>query len=116
MSDILRRILEIKREEIRAGRAQVPEAEMARRARAAPPGRGFQAALRAAIAAGRPAVIAESKRASPSKGLLRDPFDPAQIARSYEAGGSVFGRKPWGPRTRRHQRTGRAWASPRCLE
>ena len=89
MSDILRRILETKREEIRVGRTKVPEAEMARRARVAPPVRGFEAALRAAIAAGRPAVIAESKRASPSKGLLREPYDPAAIARSYAAGGAT---------------------------
>jgi len=64
-------------------------AEMERRARAAPPTRDFVGALRAKIAAGRPAVIAESKRASPSKGLLREPYDPAAIARSYERGGAA---------------------------
>jgi indole-3-glycerol phosphate synthase len=62
---------------------------MACRARAAPPARDFVAALRAKIAAGRPAVIAESKRASPSMGLLRKDYDPAAIARSYERGGAA---------------------------
>jgi len=89
VSDILRRILETKREEVRAARAAVADAEIERRARAAPPPRNFEGALRAAIAAGRPAVIAEVKRASPSKGLLRADFDPAAIARSYQAGGAA---------------------------
>lgn len=64
-------------------------AELERRARAAPPARDFVGALRAKIAAGRPAVIAESKRASPSRGLLRERYDPAEIARSYERGGAA---------------------------
>ncbi|MEX2239484.1 MAG: indole-3-glycerol phosphate synthase TrpC, partial [Burkholderiales bacterium] len=89
MSDILERILGTKRAEILEARATVPLAEMERRARAAPPARDFVGALRAKIAAGRPAVIAEAKRASPSKGLLRDPYDPAAIARSYEQGGAA---------------------------
>ncbi len=89
MADVLQRILETKRAEVRAAKAAVPAAEMERRARAAPPARDFVAALRARIDAGRPAIIAESKRASPSKGLLRDPYDPAAIARSYERGGAA---------------------------
>lgn len=89
MSDILRRILATKRAEIEAARASVPLEEMERRARAAPPPRDFAGALRAKIAAGRPAVIAEIKRASPSKGLLRDPFEAAAIARSYAAAGAA---------------------------
>ena len=89
MSDILERILARKREELEAARAAVPFAEMQRRAAAAPAPRGFAAALQAKLAAGRPAVIAEIKRASPSKGLLRADFDPASIARSYEAGGAA---------------------------
>jgi indole-3-glycerol phosphate synthase len=88
-ADILDRILARKREEVEAARAAVPLAEMQQRAAAAPPPRDFVGALRAKIAAGRPAVIAEMKRASPSKGLLRPDFDPAAIARGYEAGGAA---------------------------
>jgi indole-3-glycerol phosphate synthase len=87
--DILERILARKRAELDAARAAVPLAEMQRRAAAAPPPRDFVGALRASIAAGRPAVIAEMKRASPSRGLLRADFDPAAIARAYEAGGAA---------------------------
>lgn len=89
MADILHRILARKREEMEAARLAVPLAQMQRRAAAAPPPRDFVAALRAKIAAGRPAVIAEIKKASPSKGLLRADFDPAAIAQSYEAGGAA---------------------------
>jgi indole-3-glycerol phosphate synthase len=88
-ADILERILARKREEVEAARAAVPFAEMQRRAAAAPPPRDFAAALRAKAAAGRPAVIAEMKRASPSKGLLRADFDPASIARGYAAAGAA---------------------------
>jgi indole-3-glycerol phosphate synthase len=87
--DILERILARKREELEAARAAVPFAEMQRRAEAAAPPRDFVAAIRARIAAGRPAVIAEVKKASPSKGLLRADFDPGAIARGYEAGGAA---------------------------
>jgi len=86
---ILERILARKREELEAARAAVPLAEMQRRAVAASPPRDFVGALRAKIAAGRPAVIAEIKKASPSKGLLRADFDPAAIARGYESGGAA---------------------------
>ena len=89
MSDILRRILATKRTEVEAARAAVPLAEIERCARAAAAPRDFAGALRAKIAAGKPAVIAEIKRASPSKGLLRDPFEPAAIARSYAAAGAA---------------------------
>lgn len=89
MADVLQRILETKRAEIRAAKAEVPPAEIERRARGAPPARDFVGALRAKIAAGRPAVIAESKRVSPSRGLLRERYDPAEIARSYERGGAA---------------------------
>jgi indole-3-glycerol phosphate synthase len=89
MADILQRIVETKRGEIRAARAAVPLAQIERLAREAPPVRDFVVALRGKIAAGRPAVIAEVKRASPSKGLLRENFDPVAIARSYERGGAA---------------------------
>lgn len=89
MSDILQRILAAKREEIAEAMAQADLAAVRAAAEAAAPARDFVAALRAKIAAGRPAVIAEVKKASPSKGVLRADFDPAAIARSYAAGGAA---------------------------
>jgi len=86
---ILERILARKREELESARRVVPLAELQHRAAAAPPPRDFVGALKAMISAGRPAVIAEIKKASPSKGLLRADFDPAAIARGYEAGGAA---------------------------
>ena len=89
MSDILQRILARKREEVEARRARVPLAELQSRIVAAPPLRGFAQALRSRIDDGEAAVIAEVKKASPSKGVIRADFDPAAIARSYEAGGAA---------------------------
>jgi indole-3-glycerol phosphate synthase len=89
MSDILDRILAAKRREIETAKTEVPRAEIERRAREAPPPRGFERALREKIAGGRPAVIAEIKRASPSKGVMRGDLDPARIAASYEAHGAA---------------------------
>ena len=89
MSGILQRILATKREEVAQGKAREPMAQIGRRARAAPGPRDFAAAIRAKIAAGNPAVIAEIKRASPSKGLLRADFEPAAIARSFAEGGAA---------------------------
>jgi len=89
MSDILQRILAVKASEVAAASCAVAQAEMERRAAAAPPPRDFAGAIRARLAAGRPAVIAESKRASPSKGEIRADYDPAAIARSYERGGAA---------------------------
>jgi indole-3-glycerol phosphate synthase len=89
MSDILEKILATKREEIAAGLAHVPLAEMRARAEAASAPRDFVGALRAKIASGQPAVIAEIKKASPSKGVIRSDFRPAEIAASYEAGGAA---------------------------
>ncbi len=88
-ADILQRILEVKRAEVAAARGAVPSKEMDARARAAPPPRDFVGAIRARIERGQSAVIAEIKRASPSKGLLRENYDPAAIARSYAAGGAA---------------------------
>ena len=89
MSDILQTILQRKREEVEQRRRELPLAELQARVRDAAPVRGFARALRARIAAGDAAVIAEVKKASPSKGLIRPDFDPAAIARSYEAGGAA---------------------------
>ncbi len=87
--DILRRIIERKAEVVAQRRAQITGAELAGQVAEAPPPRGFRAALEHRIAAGNPAVIAEVKKASPSKGVLRDPFDPAAIASSYAGGGAA---------------------------
>jgi indole-3-glycerol phosphate synthase len=87
--DVLQRILARKREELAARAARVPLRELRARAGEAPPTRGFAAAVQAAVAAGRPAVIAEVKKASPSKGVIRADFDPAAIARSYAAAGAT---------------------------
>ena len=87
--DILARILERKHEEIAEGVREVPLTEMRRRAADAPPPRGFRAALDAKIGEGRPAVIAEIKRASPSLGIIRRDFDPSRIAAGYERGGAA---------------------------
>lgn len=89
MSDVLRRILSAKRREVDAARAAVPLSDMERRAERADPPRGFEAALRRRVAEGRPAVIAEIKRASPSRGLIRADFNPVRIARSYESHGAA---------------------------
>ena len=89
MSDILKKILAVKRAEVAAAKAEKPLEELRAEAEAQPPARDFVGAIRAKIAAGRPAVIAEIKRASPSKGLLRANFDPAEIAADYETHGAA---------------------------
>src|SRR4051795_2217819 len=89
MSDVLARIEAYKRIEIEAAKACVAPEEMKRRALAAPPPRGFAATIEAHLAGGRPALIAEIKKASPSKGLIRADFDPPSLARAYEAGGAT---------------------------
>ena len=89
MSDILRRILAVKAEEVATASRATPLEHVIGEARAAPPPRDFVGALRAKVAAKLPAVIAEIKKASPSKGLLRERFDPAEIARSYERAGAA---------------------------
>jgi indole-3-glycerol phosphate synthase len=88
MSDILQRILAVKQEEIALARAECGLEAMKDRALAAPQVRDFESAISARVTAGNPAVIAEIKKASPSKGLLRESFDPAAIAASYEQHGA----------------------------
>jgi indole-3-glycerol phosphate synthase len=89
MSDILKTILARKREEVTEGKTRVPVAELRAGVAGARPGRGAAAALRNRVQAGQAAVIAEIKKASPSKGLIRADFDPAAIARGYENGGAT---------------------------
>jgi indole-3-glycerol phosphate synthase len=86
---ILERILERKRAELAAAREMLPQTALEGRARAAPAARDFVGAIRKKIAAGRSAVIAEMKRASPSRGLLRKDYEPAVIAKSYQAAGAA---------------------------
>jgi len=89
MPDVLERILATKADEIAAAKRARPVREVEAAARAAAPPRDFTGALRKKIAAGRPAVIAEIKKASPSRGVLRADFDPPAIAASYAAGGAA---------------------------
>jgi indole-3-glycerol phosphate synthase len=89
MSDILTEIVAHKRTEVAARKARRALAEVEAAARAAAPTRGFFNALMRKVDAGLPAVIAECKKASPSKGVIREHFDPAAIAASYERGGAA---------------------------
>ncbi len=87
--DILRKILKRKAEEIAARSVVLPIRRLSRQAESAPAIRGFVTALEERIETGHPAVIAEIKKASPSKGILRRDFDPADIAVSYQRGGAA---------------------------
>ena len=89
MDDILKRIVAVKREEIAAARARRDLADVRRDAESRGGQRDFVGGLRAKLAAGQAAVIAEVKRASPSKGVLREHFVPAEIAASYERHGAA---------------------------
>ncbi|MFM2408077.1 MAG: hypothetical protein RL358_819 [Pseudomonadota bacterium] len=89
MSDILNKILAVKAQEVAAAKLQNPLAVMRLDALQAEPTRDFVAAIRAKIAAGKPAVIAEIKKASPSKGVIRENFNPADIAASYAEHGAA---------------------------
>ncbi len=86
---ILKKIIDRKWEEIKERSAQVSINELANQAKYSDLPRGFKRAMEAKIAAGHPAVIAEIKKASPSKGVLREHFVPAEIAKSYEAAGAA---------------------------
>jgi len=89
MADILDKITSYKLAEIAAAKAARPMEAVSELARKVPPVRPFASALEARIEAGKPALIAEIKKASPSKGLIRAEFDPPALARAYEAGGAA---------------------------
>lgn len=89
MSDILRKIIKRKTEEVVERSARLGMPELSARAEAMPEPRGFVAAIEAKLARGESAVIAEIKKASPSKGLLREDFRPAEIAQSYAQAGAA---------------------------
>lgn len=114
---ILERILERKRVEVRERRSSVPTGALRDRIASVPPPRGFAKALRERT--GRPRIIAEVKKASPSKGVIRADFDPATIARGYERAGaaaiSVLTDEPFFQGTLEHLEAVRASVSLPCL-
>jgi indole-3-glycerol phosphate synthase len=87
--NVLERIMAVKRAEVAGAKALLPPAKVKELAARAAPVRGFVDAIRQKTAAGQPAVVAEIKRASPSRGVLRERFVPEDIARSYERGGAA---------------------------
>jgi indole-3-glycerol phosphate synthase len=89
VSDILDRITAYKRDEVAARKAERPQGDIETAARHASPPRGFRAALERVSQGGRTGLIAEIKKASPSKGLIRADFDPPSLAQAYERGGAT---------------------------
>src|SRR5260370_42156890 len=89
MSDVLAEICAKKREHVAGNKAALPEAALRARLAEATPIRPFAAALEARIARNAYGLIAEIKKASPSRGLIRADFDPASLAQAYEAGGAT---------------------------
>ena len=89
MTNVLARICDDKRAQVRARKTRVPLSRLVDDAKRAPPVRGFTKRLTEALAEGRYGLIAEIKRASPSKGLIRNDFDPASLAKSYQRGGAT---------------------------
>lgn len=89
MSDILNKILATKAQEVAASKASVSLSQLQALAEAQPEARDFVGSIHAKVMANKPAVIAEIKKASPSKGVIREDFNPAEIAKSYQAGGAA---------------------------
>lgn len=89
MNDILAKILQTKKEEVAAARQLRSEADLLREAKSRKDVRGFARALQYKISQGKPAIIAEVKKASPSKGIIRENFNPTEIATSYAAHGAA---------------------------
>jgi indole-3-glycerol phosphate synthase len=113
--DVLVRIIADKEREVAERMAATPQSEIERAAAHAPPVRDFVGALCHRIGEGRTGLIAEIKRASPSGGLIRDPFDPPALARAYEEGGaaclSILTDGPYFQGAREHLEAGRAACS-----